>query len=157
MATLPIKTDIENLGINRESEGGQTAVVFRGDGEPLSPGALLRQLAVVEAEIGLEPDSYSLGGNVADLENYFAENLGKESAVFMPTGTLANHLAIRALCGAKPRAVVQEQSHLYHDSGDCVTQLSGINLVPLAKGKSYFGLEELNKAVAECLPLLVGR
>ena len=149
MSTLPIQTDIENPDINRDSEGGQTAVVFRGDGEPLPPDVLLRQLAVVEAEIGLEPDSYSLGGNVADLENYFAENLGKEAAIFMPTGTLANHLAIRALCGGKPRAVVQEQSHLYHDSGDCVTQLSGINLIPLAKGKSYFTLEELNQAVAE--------
>ena len=68
MSTLPIQTDIENPDINRDSEGGQTAVVFRGDGEPLPPDVLLRQLAVVEAEIGLEPDSYSLGGNVADLE-----------------------------------------------------------------------------------------
>jgi len=149
MATLPVKTDFENQDINRDSEAGQTAVVFRGDGEPLSPDVLLRQLAAVEAENGLEPDSYSLGGNVADLESYFAENLGKEAAIFMPTGTLANHLAIRALCGVKPRAVVQEQSHLYHDSGDCVTQLSGINLVPLAQGKSHFTLEELKRADAE--------
>jgi hypothetical protein len=28
----------------------------------------------------------------------------------MPTGTLANHLAIRQLCGVKPRAVVPEQA-----------------------------------------------
>ena len=142
MSTLPIKTDTENTDTHRDFEGRQTAVVFRGDGEPSSPDVLLRQLGVVDADIGLEPDSYSLGGNVADLENYFAEALGKESAIFMPTGTLANHLAIRALCGVKPRAVVQEQSHLYHDSGDCVTLLSGINLVPLAKGKSYFKLDE---------------
>jgi len=149
MATLPVKTDLENQDINRDSEGGQTAVVFRGDGEPLSPDVLLHQLAAVAAEIGLKPDSYSLGGSVADLESYFSETLGKEAAVFMPTGTLANHLAIRALCGVKPRAVVQEQSHLYHDSGDCVTQLSGINLVPLAQGKSHFTLEELKQADAE--------
>ena len=67
----------------------------------------------------------------------------------MPTGTLANHLAIRALCGTKTRVIVQEQSHLYHDSGDCVTQLSGINLVPLARGRTGFTLEELKEAIVE--------
>ena len=69
------------------------------------------------------------------------------TAAFMPTGTLANHLAIRNLCGRKPRAVVQEQSHLYNDTGDCATQLSSINLVPIAKDRVYFDLGELQKAV----------
>ncbi len=127
----------------------ETSVVFRGDGEPKSPQSMLRQLVEAEAESGLEGDSYSLGGDVAKLEDRFAELLGKEAAVFMPTGTLANHLAIRALCGGRSRAIVQEQSHLYHDSGDCVTQLSGINLVPLAKGRPGFTLEELKATVEE--------
>ena len=67
----------------------------------------------------------------------------------MPTGTLANHLAIRKLCGIKPRAIVQEQSHLYNDSGDCVTRLSNINLIPLAKGDPYFTLDTLKTAVEQ--------
>jgi threonine aldolase len=128
--------------------GTDTAVVFRGDGEPASPRALLNRLAGIEASSGFEPDSYSLGGSVAALERYFADALGKEAAIFMPTGTLANHLAIRALCGGRPRAVVQEQSHLYQDSGDCVTRLSSINLIPLAHGRPAFHLDELQEAVA---------
>ena len=91
-------------------------------GEPQSADLLLGRLAEIQSESGLSPDNYSLGGSVADLENHFAAALGKESAIYMPTGTLANHLAIRALCGGKPRAIVQEQSHLYHDCGDCVTR-----------------------------------
>ena len=126
-----------------------TSVVFRGDGEPKTPQSMLRQLVEAEAESGFESDFYSLGGDVAKLEDRFAGLLGKEAAVFMPTGTLANHLAIRALCGGRPRAIVQEQSHLYHDSGDCVTQLSGINLVPLAKGQPGFTLEEVKGVVEE--------
>ena len=93
-------------------------VIFRGDGEPKTPSAMLQRLVGFEEEFGLETDSYSLGGNVEQLEKKCAEMLGKESAVFMPTGTLANHLAIRKLCGGKPRAIVQEQSHLYNDSGE---------------------------------------
>ncbi len=124
-------------------------VIFRGDGEPKTPAMMLQRLAEFDQEFALEEDSYSLGGNVEQLEKKCAEMLGKEAAVFMPTGTLANHLAIRKLCGVKPRAIVQEQSHLYNDSGDCVTRLSNINLVPLAKGCPYFTLEALKAAVEQ--------
>ena len=152
MSTIPKKLEVETLSSGfavGDSLERENAVVFRGDGEPQSTDILLGRLAKIQSETVLSPDYYSLGGSVADLENHFAAALGKESAIYMPTGTLANHLAIRALCGIKPRAIVQEQSHLYHDCGDCVTQLSGINLVPLAKGECCFTLEELKEAVAE--------
>ena len=124
-------------------------VIFRGDGEPKTPSMMLQQLAEFDQKFMLKEDSYSLGGNVEQLEKKCAEMLGKEAAVFMPTGTLANHLAIRKLCGIKPRAIVQEQSHLYNDSGDCVTRLSNINLIPLAEGCPYFTLETLQTAVEQ--------
>ena len=118
-------------------------VIFRGDGEPKAPSLMLRQLAEFDQKWTLKEDSYSLGGTVEQLERKCAEMLGKAAAVFMPTGTLANHLAVRKLCGVKPRAIVQEQSHLYNDSGDCVTRLSNINLIPLAKERPYFTLKTL--------------
>ncbi len=124
-------------------------VIFRGDGEPKTPSMMLQRLAEFDQEFTLKEDSYSLGGNVEELEKKCAEMLGKEAAVFMPTGTLTNHLAIRKLCGIKPRAIVQEQSHLYNDSGDCVTRLSNINLIPLAKGDPYFTLETLRTTVEQ--------
>ena len=124
-------------------------VIFRGDGEPKTPLTMLQRLAEFDQKFTLKEDTYSLGGNVKQLEKKCAEMLDKEAAVFMPTGTLANHLAIRKLCGVKPRAIVQEQSHLYSDSGDCVTRLSNINLMPLAKGCPYFTLETLKAAVAQ--------
>ena len=124
-------------------------VIFRGDGEPKTPSMMLQRLAAFDQKFTLKEDAYSLGGTVEQLEKKCAEMLGKEEAVFMPTGTLANHLAIRKLCGIKPRAIVQEQSHLYNDSGDCVTRLSNINLIPLAKGDPYFTLDTLKTAVEQ--------
>ena len=124
-------------------------VIFRGDGEPKTPSMMLQRLAEFDQKFTLKEDAYSLGGNVEQLEKKCAEMLGKETAVFMPTGTLANHLAIRRLCGVKPRAIVQEQSHLYNDSGDCATRLSNINLIPLAKEYPYFTLEALKAAVEQ--------
>ena len=123
------------------------AVVFRGDGEPKTPAGMISRLAELDAQSALDPDNYSLGGSVEALERHFAEMLGTESAIFMPTGTLANHLAIRRHCGTRPRAIVQEQSHLYHDSGDTVTRLSAINLVPLAAGRPHFTADELEETL----------
>jgi threonine aldolase len=122
-----------------------SAVVFRGDGEPKTARGMLHQLDAFEMETGMALDSFTRGGTVEKLEQRFAAMLGKEVAVFMPTGTLANHLAIRQLCGIKGRAVVPEQSHLYNDSGDCVPRLSGINLIPLATGRPCFTLDELQE------------
>ena len=124
-------------------------VIFHGDGEPKTPSMMLQRLAEFDQEFALEVDSYSLGGTVEQLEKKCAEMLGKAAAVFMPTGTLANHLAIRKLCGIKPRAIVQELSHLYNDSGDCATRLSNINLIPLAKERPYFTREALKAAVEQ--------
>ena len=121
-------------------------VVFRGDGEPRTPADTLRRLAELDPA-DVEADVYSLGGSVERMELRFAEMLGKESAIFMPTGTLANHLALRRLCGTRPKAVVQEQSHLFHDTGDSVARLSGIALIPLASGRPWFTADELRAAL----------
>ena len=126
-----------------------SSVVFQGDGEPKTLSGMLSTLTAFDSEVGYEPDSYTLGGTVQALEEKLADVLGKDAAIFLPTGTMANHFAIRALCGPRPRAVVQEQSHLYNDTGDCVTRLSNINLVPLAKDRAFFTLEEVEEAVEQ--------
>ena len=140
------ETELESL-VGPQPSYPDTAVVFKGDGEPRTPQAMVRKLGDVNARGLIEPDNFSLGGTVEQLEQRFADLLAKEAAVFMPTGTLANHLAIRKHCGIRRRAVVQEQSHIYNDTGDSVPTLSGISLVPLAKDRPYFTLDELGEAV----------
>ena len=63
--------------------------------------------------------------------------------MFMPTGTLANHLAVRSLTRGSGRAIVQAESHLFNDSGDCVQTLSGITLIPLAPGRATFTADDV--------------
>lgn len=122
-------------------------VNFIYDGLHLSPSEytqLLQQF--VEAD-DLQPDSYSNGGVIEELEQTFARLLGKESAVFMPTGTLANHIALRELAGPHRRAIVQAESHIYNDCGDCAQTLSGLTLVPLAPHQAGFTLEEVENVL----------
>jgi threonine aldolase len=115
-----------------------------GDGVPLSPIAYAAILSKVSGRI--EADNYALGGVVEQLEKHMAGELGKEFAVWMPTGTLANHLALRTLAGDRRRALVQAECHLYNDCGDCCQTLSGLNLIPLAPGRATFTLEEAQEA-----------
>lgn len=124
------------------------SVIFLGDGVPPTPSAMVSRLAALEAAGALEPDDYSLGGSVEALERRWAQELGKEAAVWLPTGTLANHLAVRRLCGARPRVVVQEQSHLFQDEGEALARLSGISVIPLGPGRVCFTVEELEAALA---------
>ena len=125
-----------------------TRVRMTGDGLGLTPAEQGRLLARMAEEGRIERDSYSNGGVVQVLEEQFARLLGKERAVFMPTGTLANHLAVRGLAGpGGGRAIVQAEAHLYNDSGDCVQTLSAIPLIPLAPGRSTFSLEQVREIV----------
>jgi threonine aldolase len=123
-------------------------VQFRSDGLGLSPAAYGRLLTEIAETRGIVSDDYSRDGVVAELETRMAALLGKEAAVFLPTGTLANHLAIRLLARAGRRVLVQAESHLYNDEGDCAQLLSGLNLVPLAPGQATITRAEIAAAVA---------
>src|SRR5262245_50427228 len=86
-------------------------VRLSGDGIGLTPRAYAQLLDRLCAQANVEEDNYLLGGNVEQFEREWARLLGKETAVFMPSGTLANHLALRALAGSKRRVIVPEVSH----------------------------------------------
>ncbi len=116
---------------------------FIYDGTQLSPKEYADLLMKLVDEGKIKVDDYSNGGIVEELENKFATLLGKESAVFMPTGTLANHIAIRRLANNNRRIIVQEQSHFYNDSGDCAETLSGLNLVAAGENAVDFSLSDV--------------
>jgi threonine aldolase len=122
-------------------------VRLSGDGLALSPLEYTALLHRLIDEKGIVPDSYSLGGVVEQLEEECARVLGKERAIFMPTGTLANHMAVRALAGGASRVIVQEESHLYRDEGDCAQTLSNLTLMPLAAGRAGFTADELQRVL----------
>jgi threonine aldolase len=128
--------------------GGEPTVQFRSDGLGLSPAAYARLLAEIAETRGIAPDDYSRDGVVAELEARMAALLGKEAAIFLPTGTLANHLAVRLLARIGRRILVQQESHLWNDEGDCAQSLSGLTLVPLAPGRATVTLAEIEAAVA---------
>lgn len=132
---------------NNEVADKKNLADFTGDGLNLTTKEYVQLLAQLAENEKLAMDNYSLGGCVEELEIKFAKLLGKEAAVFMPTGTLANHLAIRSLSGNNKRVIVQQESHVYNDTGDGTQILSNLNLIPLAANKATFTLEEVDAVV----------
>lgn len=122
-------------------------VDMTGDGVEMPPAEYASLLARLLADGGFEPDEYGLGGAADALETHFAALLGKERALFFPTGTMANHVAIRTLAGPRRRVVVQDVSHVYNDTGDSAQSLSGLNLVPLAAGRATFAWDDVQKVL----------
>ena len=118
-----------------------------GDDALPDPVAMSARLAALAQRHPDVRDRYQEQGAVAELERAFASLLGKEDCAFLPTGTLANNVAVRILCGEHRRALVQQESHLYRDESDAAQRLSGINLVPLAAGRAAPTLGEVRDAI----------
>jgi threonine aldolase len=121
-------------------------VVFRFDGAQLSPMEYLNKLQKINSDAPIQMDSYGKGGVVEALEKKFAEITGKEKAIYMPTGTLANQLAIAALSGNQPKVIVQDISHINRDEADA-NLVYNKQLVPLADNKTYFTAIELEEKI----------
>jgi threonine aldolase len=124
------------------------AVHFRSDGLALSPAEYSRLLLQLAEERRIGADEFSREGIVAELEQRMAALLGKETALFLPSGTLANHLALRLLATHGRRVLVQRESHIYNDTGDCTQELSGLTLIPLAPQRATFTLDEVEGEIA---------
>lgn len=122
-------------------------VNFISDSEDMSPADYLAKLQEIQKSKEIEEDSYGNGGVVETLQNKFAAITGKEKAIFMPTGTMANQLAIAVLSGENTKVFVQETSHVYRDEADAAQSVFNKRLIPLGKEQAGFTIDELKAAV----------
>lgn len=111
------------------------------------PAEMAAMLAGLSREA--EADYYGNGGAVEAFEKQVAAYLGKEAAVMFPTGTLANLMAMRHLCGGLgARVIVHRDSHLFNDSGDNLAHLGGLTMVPLAGEGASFSADQVRAELA---------
>jgi threonine aldolase len=66
--------------------------------------------AMYDAEVG--DDGYREDPTVRALEEAYAERVGKQSALFVPSGTMANQVAVRALCPPGTLVVSGRRQHM---------------------------------------------
>lgn len=89
--------------------------------------------AMAEAEVG--DDVYRDDPTVIRLEELAAEMLGKEAAMFVPSGTMGNLLALLVHCQRGDEVIVGNQSHIYLNEAGGMAALGGIQACPLPNQK----------------------
>ena len=97
------------------------------------PTAEMRE-AMARAVVG--DDVYGDDPTVKELEAHVAELLGLEDAVYVPTGTMSNQIAVRAHTEPGDAVLLDQSAHVYTNEAGGVAALSGVlpRLLPGVRG-----------------------
>src|SRR6202008_3729613 len=94
-----------------------------------SPGM---RRAMAEAPVG--DDQYGEDPSVNRLQQRVAELLGKEAALFVPSGTMANQIGLKLLTNPGDDVVVGEEPHIiWHEAGAAAAN-SGVQFTVVGRG-----------------------
>lgn len=102
-------------------------VDLRSDTVTLPSRAMREAMAI--AEVG--DDVLGEDPTMNRLQEMAAERMGKESALFVASGTMGNLVALLAHCDRGDGAVMGSRSHTYLNEGGGSSALGGIYLLPL--------------------------
>jgi threonine aldolase len=94
---------------------------FRSDTMTVPTAAM--RAAMAAAAVG--DDVWGEDPTVRELEATGAAALGKESALYLPSGTMANQVAIHVHCRPGDELICEERSHVYYYEGGSIARLSG--------------------------------
>ena len=98
-----------------------------------------------EAIVG--DDVFGDDSTINNLEERVAEILGKEAAVYMPSGTMTNQVAIRTHTEPGDEILLEQSAHVYFNEAGATAALSGAicRLIPGDRG--VFGAEDMEAAI----------
>ncbi|WP_041278382.1 low-specificity L-threonine aldolase [Desulfotalea psychrophila] len=106
------------------------------------------QEAMFRAEVG--DDVYGDDPSINMLEDYAAERFGFEAALFTPSGTAANLIALMSHCGRGDEYLVGQDAHTYRYEGGGAAILGSIQPQPIEFAKD--GSLDLDRIEEEIKP-----
>lgn len=92
------------------------------------PSEAMRK-AMYEAEVG--DDVYKEDSTVNKLEEFAAELLGKEAALFVPSGVMGNQICLNVLTQPSDEVICERDAHIFNYESGSPAALSGIQLFPV--------------------------
>jgi len=114
-----------------------------------SPGAEMRRV-IAEAEVG--DDVLGHDPTVHALEKRIAEVLGKEAALFVPSGTMANQIAVRAHASPGDEIVLERGSHVLNFEAGAAGALSGVGFWPIDGTRGILDPDDVRRAIRPRVP-----
>ena len=108
------------------------------------PSVAMRQ-AMMEAEVGDE--QHGSDPTVHALCDRMAALLGKEAAMFLPSGTMCNEVAILTQCRAGDEILAHHTAHIATAEGGAPWALAGVAVSPLDGERGVFSADRLRAAI----------
>lgn len=97
--------------------------------------------AIAEAEVG--DDVFGDDPTVNELERATAELLGKEAALFVPSGTMANQLAIRVHTRHGDEVLLERGAHIFNAEAGAAAALAGVTCRTIDGRRGIFSADDL--------------
>jgi len=108
------------------------------------PSPAMRR-AIADAAVG--DDVYREDPTVSRLEQRIADLLGKETAVFVPSGTMSNQIAIRTHCQPGDELLCEANAHIYRYEQGAPAQLSGVTCRTIPGDYGLLDVEDFEGAI----------
>jgi threonine aldolase len=108
------------------------------------PTAAMRQ-AMANAEVG--DDVYGEDPTVNRLQERAAELLGKDAALFVPTGTMANQIAVGVHTSPGDELLCEATAHVYVWEGGGIARLSGVTARTIVAERGILTVDALRDKI----------
>ena len=101
--------------------------------------------AMYEAEVG--DDVFREDPTVKKLEEYAADLLGKEAALFVSSGVMGNQICLNVLTNPGDEVICERDAHIFNYESGSPAAISGIQLLPVDGVKGVMSAVEVEKYI----------
>lgn len=101
--------------------------------------------AMYDAELG--DDVYKEDPTVNELENYAAELLGKEAALYVPSGVMGNQICLNVLTNPMDEVICEKDAHIFQYESGSPAALSGIQLCQVEGTRGVFTPDQVEPLI----------
>lgn len=108
------------------------------------PTEAMRQ-AMLEAKVG--DDVFGEDPTINELESRTAEILGKEAALFVPSGTMSNQIAINVLTEAGDEVYCEAGGHIFNYEGGAPSFISRVQIRPIIGKRGVFTADQVEELI----------
>ncbi len=110
------------------------------------PSEAMRRV-MMTAEVG--DDVFGEDPTVNKLQDTVAEMLGKEAALFVPSGTMGNQICIRVHTAHGQEMICDWNSHVFNYEAGAASALAGVQLKPIVGQDGILTAEQIQAAISD--------
>jgi threonine aldolase len=140
---MPVKQTQSEVA-QTEKHKPRTAIDLRSD-TVTQPTPEMRR-AMAEAEVG--DDVYGEDPTVNHLEERAAQIFGREAAIFVPTGTMGNQIAIKIHTQPGQEIICEERGHIFNYEMATMAAFSGCLVRPIYGEDGALNWADIKKRIA---------